>query len=461
MMHHRDSWLVFSVSVGGLVLLLLEGCAVTSYQAPVVTHQEKFDEATVQAGLEKMDEPTKSNALKEGLFRGAQEADVDRIRYFLDRGAAVNTQDRNGDTALSIAVKPGYESPKVVQLLVERGADKTIKNRWGETALDKAEKLGYREVANALGSTRWQSSTASRSGAQSNSSQSASGFALQQLSAQQQTEVEERTPLCAVGDATACGRIGSIFERNNDSQQALQAYLMSCSLWPGPGSGSPQTTAAEQACLSAGDLYRDKQDRKTAYGYGAFGCKSFHSSSQQRACRLKEDIEEELRDEAEQAERQAQEEREDAAFKKQMLGALLQGMASIGGTVVQGKQHLDAAKRGIILPPSTPQYLPGAAFSGGPTSSLPALGVGQTPGFGMSGASGGSGAGGACGSSCMDVECGAMKQACQQGGGQAACYRAVACVCRCHLNKGCSGSQAQMQQCVQDNEAKAQRLQSR
>lgn len=67
--------------------------------------------------------------------------------------------------------------------------------------------------------------------------------------------------------------------------------------------------------------------------------------------------------------------------------------------------------------------------------------------------------GGACGSSCLNVECGALKQACQQGG-QAACYRAAACVCRCHLNKGCSGSQAQLQQCVQENEANAQRLNS-
>ena len=69
-------------------------------------------------------------------------------RRFLEKGAAVNTQNRTGETALMYAAWRGHSN--IVQLLLENRADVTLKNRQGDTALGLAESKGYLEIVQIL-----------------------------------------------------------------------------------------------------------------------------------------------------------------------------------------------------------------------------------------------------------------------------------------------------------------------
>ena len=62
------------------------------------------------------------------------------IGLLLDRGAAVNTQDKWGRTALMLAAGAG--SPGATRLLLARGADATLKDTAGQTAYARALKKG-------------------------------------------------------------------------------------------------------------------------------------------------------------------------------------------------------------------------------------------------------------------------------------------------------------------------------
>lgn len=58
---------------------------------------------------------------------------TDTLRLLLDRGAQVNLQDKDGNTALMIASSNWY--PRAVQLLLDRGAQPDIRDKKGRTAL--------------------------------------------------------------------------------------------------------------------------------------------------------------------------------------------------------------------------------------------------------------------------------------------------------------------------------------
>ena len=76
------------------------------------------------------------------------------------------------------------------------------------------------------------------------------------------------------------------------------------------------------------------------------------------------------------------------------------------------------------------------------------------------GLAGGGSAGGACGG-CAS-KCEPLAKSCRETtNAQSACYRATACLCQCNLDAGgCGTSTSALQQCVQENTAKAQQLRS-
>lgn len=67
-------------------------------------------------------------------YRGYPEG----ILSALDGGADVNTQDKDGWTALMYAVRYGRQD--IANALLQTGADVNVRNKDGKTALDLAEK---------------------------------------------------------------------------------------------------------------------------------------------------------------------------------------------------------------------------------------------------------------------------------------------------------------------------------
>lgn len=74
--------------------------------------------------------------------------DLALIKRLLEKGAAVNAQNRTGETALMYAAWRGYL--EIVQLLLVHHADVTLKNRQGDTALTLAESKGHLAIVEML-----------------------------------------------------------------------------------------------------------------------------------------------------------------------------------------------------------------------------------------------------------------------------------------------------------------------
>jgi ankyrin repeat protein len=70
------------------------------------------------------------------------------VKVLLDRGAAVNLADSNGDTAIAVAA--ALNRPDIVRLLLAAGADKNIRNRSGKSAVDYAAANGDFELLSLL-----------------------------------------------------------------------------------------------------------------------------------------------------------------------------------------------------------------------------------------------------------------------------------------------------------------------
>jgi uncharacterized protein len=81
------------------------------------------------------------------LMRACDGGHVEVARFLLDKGAAINAQDKFGRSALLMAVRASRGLP-VVKLLVERGADLTTSSNVGYTPLVTA--LGRIEIVRFL-----------------------------------------------------------------------------------------------------------------------------------------------------------------------------------------------------------------------------------------------------------------------------------------------------------------------
>ena len=69
-------------------------------------------------------------------------------KRLIAKGAAVNVQNRTGETALMYAAWRGHS--EIVELLVEHHANATLKNRQGDTALTLAESKGHLDIVRML-----------------------------------------------------------------------------------------------------------------------------------------------------------------------------------------------------------------------------------------------------------------------------------------------------------------------
>src|SRR3954463_4035334 len=82
------------------------------------------------------------------LLAAARRGDVEMVRALLDKGAAINSRNRLGDTVLLIAAKNG-ERP-MAMLALERGADVTQPTLAGISPLMAAAFNGDAELARVL-----------------------------------------------------------------------------------------------------------------------------------------------------------------------------------------------------------------------------------------------------------------------------------------------------------------------
>ncbi|KAJ5903624.1 Short-chain dehydrogenase/reductase SDR [Penicillium tannophilum] len=85
---------------------------------------------------------------KTELLTLVRKGEIDLIKGVLKKGANVNTQDPNGQTALIIATSFGNE--EVVSLLLKCKAKTDLKGKDGETALSVAAQKGYQNIAKLL-----------------------------------------------------------------------------------------------------------------------------------------------------------------------------------------------------------------------------------------------------------------------------------------------------------------------
>jgi ankyrin repeat protein len=86
-----------------------------------------------------------ASALHDAALAGRRDA----AALLLDRGAALNLQDREtGATPLFLAASWGRLP--VVELLLERGANRLLRNKAGKTPREIATENGYPELAALL-----------------------------------------------------------------------------------------------------------------------------------------------------------------------------------------------------------------------------------------------------------------------------------------------------------------------
>lgn len=62
------------------------------------------------------------------------------VELLLRNGVDINSKNKNGSTALDIAVEKGFG--KIVEILMQSGADPKVENKNGKTAIDIANEKG-------------------------------------------------------------------------------------------------------------------------------------------------------------------------------------------------------------------------------------------------------------------------------------------------------------------------------
>ena len=82
------------------------------------------------------------------LYWAVTEADLDRVKAFLDEGMSADTLSYMGDSLLEKAAELGQV--QVARLLIERGADVNFQEDTGDTALMSAVEEGHLEMVDLL-----------------------------------------------------------------------------------------------------------------------------------------------------------------------------------------------------------------------------------------------------------------------------------------------------------------------
>ncbi|EAX98933.1 hypothetical protein TVAG_242980 [Trichomonas vaginalis G3] len=89
-----------------------------------------------------------TNDVDRCLFYSAMFIIPSLYEYFLSKGANINEKDKNGETALHIAVR--HNSKEAAELLISHGANINEKDEYGETALHIAARHNSKEIAKLL-----------------------------------------------------------------------------------------------------------------------------------------------------------------------------------------------------------------------------------------------------------------------------------------------------------------------
>jgi ankyrin repeat protein len=73
------------------------------------------------------------------------------VQILLDKGAKINSQAKNGVSALIIASQEGHEA--IVQILLAKGAEVNVRENGGETALKFAKTQKIKTLLKAAGAS--------------------------------------------------------------------------------------------------------------------------------------------------------------------------------------------------------------------------------------------------------------------------------------------------------------------
>ena len=82
------------------------------------------------------------------LIRAVEYRYTDIVQVLLDKGAAMNTQDKYSFTALIWAAECGHTD--IVRILIDKGADAGLKTDNGKTAWDTATERGHHHIAKTI-----------------------------------------------------------------------------------------------------------------------------------------------------------------------------------------------------------------------------------------------------------------------------------------------------------------------
>jgi ankyrin repeat protein len=89
------------------------------------------------------------DAIASQLRAAASAGRTSEVETLLSKGAAVDAQDADGDTALMLSIMSGH--PDIVELLRKHGASLTLVNKAGQRAADLARTANNAEINRALG----------------------------------------------------------------------------------------------------------------------------------------------------------------------------------------------------------------------------------------------------------------------------------------------------------------------
>jgi ankyrin repeat protein/beta-lactamase regulating signal transducer with metallopeptidase domain len=82
------------------------------------------------------------------LHQAAQDGDIAQVRLLISAGTNVNEKDKDGRTALQLAVRQAHRA--VVELLITKGADIEAKGGNGATPLHMAASAGHKDIVELL-----------------------------------------------------------------------------------------------------------------------------------------------------------------------------------------------------------------------------------------------------------------------------------------------------------------------
>ena len=127
-----------------------------SCQAYKLGHQEELISAVSKVQLSKVkdlinrgaDVNTKDKNGKTILHIAIENNYEDIVKFLIQNKADVNIKDNDGNTPLHLAVKNGNDF--IVKLLLKAGAKKDIKNNEGKTPLDLAKEINNIEILKLL-----------------------------------------------------------------------------------------------------------------------------------------------------------------------------------------------------------------------------------------------------------------------------------------------------------------------